>query len=153
MSTIPDIPSQPALGSLRQAYDPKAMSAANVVALSAAFPALKAWAEATSATFFEDPGALAPKDRERCIVTLLAYDGPGMSLAVHVYWGLMEGLSPLEVCQAVSLAGCYGGLPSCARGLLVTQRVMLLLSRCVEAGTCTPHQILDAIIREYQSNV
>jgi alkylhydroperoxidase/carboxymuconolactone decarboxylase family protein YurZ len=152
IGNVAEVLAQESLRSLRQAYDPKMMSAANVAALSSAYPPLRAWAEETSSTFFDRPGALAPKDRERCIITLLAYNGPALSLGVHVYWGLMEGLGVDEVCQAVALAGCYGGLPACARGLLVVNRVMALLQRVSEGPPCTPQSVLELMIREFQGN-
>src|SRR5581483_5047645 len=43
-------------------------------------------------------------NRERCLVTLLAAHGNAFQLAVHVYVGLMEGITPEELADLVFLA-------------------------------------------------
>jgi alkylhydroperoxidase/carboxymuconolactone decarboxylase family protein YurZ len=133
---------------LRAAYDSKAMSAANVAAFAQVHPALHPWIEETAATFFERPSSLSPRDRERCIVALLAYTGPPLSLAVHIYWALMEGVSVDEVCHTIGLVACYGGLPKCAQGLLVAERLATLLRDVAELQHPDAAQVVAALIRE-----
>jgi alkylhydroperoxidase/carboxymuconolactone decarboxylase family protein YurZ len=152
MEPASTILSDEVLSILRRGYDARRMSAANVTAISAAYPGLRSWAAETSATFFDRQNAIAPRDRERCIVALLAYDGPPLSLAVHIYWGLMEGLSVDEVCETVALTGCYGGLPKCARGLLVLDRVVKLLRRLSEASPPPAEAVLDALVQEFRNS-
>jgi alkylhydroperoxidase/carboxymuconolactone decarboxylase family protein YurZ len=134
---------------LRAAFDPRVMAAVNVGAFVERMPPLAAWARVTSDTFFDNDFAMAAKDRERCIVALLAYTGPPLSLAVHVYWALMEGVSPEEVCAAVSLAGCYGGLPKAAQGLLVLEATAALLHDVSASQDRGPGAVLSALLARW----
>lgn len=137
-----------ALAKLRQAYDPAVMSAANVGALATAYPPLGPWAAETAGTFFERPGPLSAKDRERCVIAFLALTGPPMSLGVHVYWGLMEGLGVDEICHVMALAACYGGLPKVAQGLIVVEKLARQLAVIAQTEDCGPRRVLTALVEE-----
>lgn len=141
--------SDESLRTLRAAYDSQRMAAANVTAIATTYPPLAAWAQETSATFFERPSVISAKDRERCIIALLTQVGPALSLSVHVYWGLMEGLSLDDVCQTVALVGCYGGLPKAAGGLLAVQRVCEVLADCAHHSAPDPAFVLNRLIRGF----
>jgi alkylhydroperoxidase/carboxymuconolactone decarboxylase family protein YurZ len=136
------------LARLRAAYDAQAMAAANVGAVAGAFPWLRDWNQQIATTFYGPASALAPPDRERCLIMLLTHTGPQLPLAVHMYWGLMEGLSIEEICQVVGLAGCYGGLPKCVEGLLVMKRVLNLLAASAASGALECKDVLSRLVNE-----
>jgi len=137
------------LDEFRAAFDPESLAAANVDAFSTVYPPLSKWAQVTSDTFFDD--AMDARDRERCIIALLAQSGPPLSLAVHIYWGLMEGLTTESVCQAVALAGCYGGLPRAAQAMLVLQSVLQMLVDYPASDTRDATQVFTHLLARFSS--
>jgi alkylhydroperoxidase/carboxymuconolactone decarboxylase family protein YurZ len=138
-----------ALIRLRGAYRPEQMAAANVTGMGQLFPPLAEWNAQVARTFYADE-ALRPIDRERSLITLLTYTGPPISLAVHFYWGLMEGLSVDEIGRIVGLVGCYGGLPKCVQGLLVLERLLNLLRGVAASDERAPAAVLEALVRDFQ---
>jgi alkylhydroperoxidase/carboxymuconolactone decarboxylase family protein YurZ len=133
------------LEQLRAGYDGHALIELKVAATSAPHSALAPWVSAIGSTFFGDT-ALAARDRELCLITLLSFRAPGISVCTHVYAGLMEGLSVQEICQAVGLAGCYGGLPAYTESIGAVRKTLSILKRCVERSTCDTRSVLDATI-------
>jgi alkylhydroperoxidase/carboxymuconolactone decarboxylase family protein YurZ len=77
---------------------------------------------------------LAPVDRERCVLALLAARGGRFTLAMHVYVGLMEGLAAEEVAHILLLAGVYAGIGAFADGLQVLVRALAALETLVAKG-------------------
>lgn len=135
------------LHALRADYDLEVMSRAASGPFEVVYPPIGGWTRETSATFF-DRSTLSPKDRERCIVALLAMSGIASSFAIHIYWGLMEGLSLDDVCQTISLVGVYGGIPKVAWGMTILQRIMILLRRCVEHGNTRSDSVVETFLAE-----
>jgi alkylhydroperoxidase/carboxymuconolactone decarboxylase family protein YurZ len=74
---------------------------------------------------------LSEEDRERCTIALLAAQGEKQNLAVHVYMGLMVGISPEEIADVIFLAGIYGGVPAITDGLRVEIDVLEALEKLV----------------------
>jgi hypothetical protein len=132
---------------LRDAYDHDEMAAANVKAVATLAPQLGRWNEEIARTFYDKSGPLAPAQRERCLITLIGYTGSPMSMAIHVYWGLMEGISVDEIVQIVGLVGCYGGLPKSASGLDVAYRTLSVLDEI--DGERRSSSVVTALIREF----
>jgi alkylhydroperoxidase/carboxymuconolactone decarboxylase family protein YurZ len=133
----------------RSAFDPNRMSSANVAALARAHPKMRAWAEETTATFFGPTSVLSARDRERCIIALLVGTGTPLSLAVHIYWGLMEGITLEEVRETIALVVCYAGLPRCAQGLLVLDRVSRVLVDAAEVNMVAPEDVLQTLVEAF----
>ena len=67
----------------------------------------------------------------------------------HVYWGLMEGLTVPQICQAVGLAGCYCGLPTYVDGILVIHKTLRVLKGLIAAGDCRSTTVLRTLTREF----
>jgi len=63
------------------------------------------------------------------LIAVLTNTGPQLSLAIHVYWGLMEGLTVDEICHTAGLAASYGGVPRLALSLPVIDRVLSQLEQ------------------------
>jgi len=134
MQDLRTLLSEDELGTLRAQFDAAVLSEAASTPFSMLYPPLEAWVKETSATFF-DRSRLAPRDRERCIVALLTVNGGlPMSLAIHIYWALMEGLSVGEVCETIGLVGAYGGVQRVAFGMTVLQRTLGVLQRCAQSN-------------------
>jgi alkylhydroperoxidase/carboxymuconolactone decarboxylase family protein YurZ len=138
-----------ALTKLRDAYDPAVMSHGNVAALRDIYPPLSGWGEEVSATFYDRPGPLTAKDRERCLIALITMLGATLPLGIHVYWGLMEGLSIEEICHTIGLSACYGGLPKASHGFLVVDRTLAVLNRVAETSA-DAKTVLDTLIAAFR---
>jgi alkylhydroperoxidase/carboxymuconolactone decarboxylase family protein YurZ len=74
---------------------------------------------------------LSEEDRERCTIALLAAKGEVQNLGVHVYMGLMVGISPEEIADVIFLAGIYSGVPAVTDGLQVEIDVLETLEKLV----------------------
>lgn len=137
------------LARLRQAYSPEVMRTAMLRAIGEGYPPLHTWNEAIAKTFYDTAEPLSAANRERCLIALLTQTGPQLSLAIHVYWGLMEGLSAAEVCHIVGLAACYGGVPRLALGLPVVERTLQILSSLPDESVDS-QSVLLALLAEYK---
>ena len=133
---------------LRASFDSDHLRAANARAFEETYPPLAPWAQAAAAVFFRN-GPLAPRERELCLVALLAHRAPGLSLSNHVYWALMEGVSVAQICEAIGLAGCYGGLPTYTSGVLVLRRTLEVLRRVAALPERDARAVLAALVLEF----
>lgn len=137
-----------AIEALRAAYDSNQLRAANAQAFSETYPPLAPWAQSAAAVFFRN-GPLAPRERELCLLTLLTHRAPGLSLSNHIYWALMEGVSVAEICEAIGLAGCYGGLPTFSAGVLVLQKTLEVLRRVAAQSERDSRAVLAALVHAF----
>jgi hypothetical protein len=135
------------LQALRRGYDHTAMVAANVRAVATVAPPLSDWNEEIARTFYATSGPLAPVSRERCLISLLTVSGLPVPLAIHLYWGLMEGLTIDEVLQIIGLSGCYSGLPRTVFGIEVMYRALVVLSTL--GDDLGPSAVVAALVREF----
>lgn len=136
------------LASLRTDFDAAVLSQAASTPFSILYPPLEGWVKETSATFF-DRSTMPARDRERCIIVLLTINGGlPMSLAIHIYWALMEGLSIDDVCQTIALIGAYGGVQRVAFGMTTLQKMLGVLRNSVQAGNTSSAAIVETFITE-----
>jgi alkylhydroperoxidase/carboxymuconolactone decarboxylase family protein YurZ len=149
MENLAEVITSTELASLRAGYDRQAFLGANQNAFVDAYPPLASWIQATSKLLYAE-GPISAQQRELCLITLLAFRAPGLALATHVYWGLMEGLHPEQVCHAASLAGCYGGFPTLGDALVAIKRTFAVLKRLAggEASQASS-TVLAALVREF----
>jgi alkylhydroperoxidase/carboxymuconolactone decarboxylase family protein YurZ len=136
------------LARLRAGYQPSAFLGANQSAFIDAYPPLASWIQATSSLLYAQ-GPISAQQRELCLITLLSYRSPGLALATHVYWGLMEELTPEQVCHAASIAGCYGGFPTLGDAITVIKRTYELLKRLAANEAPQSNMVLAAIVHEF----
>ena len=110
--------SEAALASLRAHYSADFMLAASRASVAAPHPASGPYVEAVIKGFY-DGARMAPRERERVLVALFAAQSvaPSLFLAVHLYWGLMEGLSVDDLADTMGLSGLYTGLAHYTAGL------------------------------------
>lgn len=86
------------------------------------------------------------KDRERVVIALLASQPNAEFLAIHLYWGLVEGLSVNEISQIILVVGGYNGYSFYTNGLSVFAKTLTALkSSCDDGQPVTPEQALAAI--------
>lgn len=132
---------------LRRAYDSQQLLDTNSNSFANLYPPFAAWQQTVGTLFFgSEP--LSARERELCLVALLAQT-PGPSLATHVYWGLMEGLTIDQIMHAVGLSSCYGGLPVLTRGMFIIQKTLGVLKKVAAAGDCAPSAVMTALIAEF----
>ena len=128
MPPIDSMLSDVQLANLRGAYDAAKMADL----LSSKMPSLDpdtAGYVAQIRQAFYDRCRMEPKDRERCLIGILASRDAGLNLALHVYVGLMEGLSPHDVADVVFLGGIYTGVDRISDGLDTVTRTLTVLAR------------------------
>lgn len=124
------------------AYNPKTMLDASRLAVALPFPPNEGYVEWIINNLY-DGERIASKDRERTLIALLASQTTGSSLllAVHLYWGLMEGLSIAEIADTLALAGVYMGLPHYTAALDTLRDTLKTLREV----TAKPGAALDAM--------
>lgn len=100
------------VAALVAAYKPETMLEASRLAVALPFPPNEGYVDWIINNLY-DGKRIASRDRERTLIALLASQSTASSLllAVHLYWGLMEGLSIAEIADTLALAGVYMGLP------------------------------------------
>lgn len=119
-----------ALAALQSGYQAVVLREATRQALSSAYPPGAHYVDAVVDSLYDgDP--ISARDRERCLIALLAVNQEPFTLSVHVYWGLMEGLSLGEIAHTLLLAGAYHGMPVYTTGLLAVQKTCGALSTLV----------------------
>ena len=74
-------------------------------------------------------------DRERCLIAILAGRGADLNFAIHVYMGLMHGLTPEEIANVLFLVGVYTGVDNFAQGLKAELTVLETLAAVAADGT------------------
>lgn len=136
------------LAALRAQYSADFMLAASRGAVVGPHPAAAGYVNWV-VDYLYDGTRLKPADRERCLVALLAAKTTDASftLAVHLYWAMMEGLTVDELADVLALAGTYHGMPHYAMGQ-VTFRKTLDALRGLYARTpttCDPAAVIGAL--------
>lgn len=151
MEKIDSILSPTQLGALREAYKPARMKRL----LSSGIPNLDAdtagYIEAIRKAFYDQCSRhMEPKDRERCLIAVLASRDGGLNLALHVYAGLMEQLSPDDIADTVFLAGIYTGVDRISDGLATVANTLAVLRQLADRGTCTVEQVATALVLTFR---
>ena len=148
MQNLTTIVTDSELARLRAAYSSESLLAANAGAFAEVYPRFAPWGETTGRLCFET-SPLEARDRELALITLLAHRSPGLSMSNHVYWGLMEGLTVVEICEVVALVGCYCGLPTYTQGVLTLKRTLQTLQRLASEEDRTSLRVLAALVAEF----
>lgn len=85
-------------------------------------------------------------DRERSIIAILASQPNALFLAIHLYWGLAEGLSVNDICQIMLIVGGYSGFSCYTNGLNTLYKTLRALKSAVENGQpLSPQDALASI--------
>lgn len=114
---VTEMLSEKELAALRGAYDGLLLSELATKTLVEKFPASRIWVNTIQRILYVDEsrgGAplldITPKERELCLITLLSAQHLELELGVHIYWGMMEGLSPKQIAALITMVGVYAGL-------------------------------------------
>ena len=145
MGKIDDVLQPAPLEALRKAY--KNEDAVQI--LSSGIPALDGrtagYIDAIRHAFYEGAN-MQPKDRERCLIAVLASRDAGLNLAIHIYLGLMALLSPGEVADIIFLGGIYSGVDRISDGLAAEMKTLMVLAQVAAApGGCSVEQVITAL--------
>ena len=94
------------------------------------------------------PTPLSAREREIIIISMMtARLADPVFLAIHIYWGLMEGLSPEEIAWVQHLSGLYSGIDKFSRGIRVLTDTLRALQSCSSATD------VDTVVRELAKQV
>jgi hypothetical protein len=134
---------EPELEKLRAGYDSEVMTGL----LGRGLPGLDAdtttYVKAIRKQFYKRAHQrMRPQDRERVLIGVLVSRDAGLNLALHVYSGLMEGLSPHDVADIIFLSGIYTGVDCISDGLDAVTRTLDVLSQLADEDRCT---VLDVV--------
>jgi len=78
------------------------------------------------------PSLLSGQERERVIIALMTANPLDTSLlAIHIYWGLMEGLSPEEIAWTQLLTAAYCGIDKFTIGQKTLATTLLAMRSCL----------------------
>jgi len=90
--------------------------------------------------------AMQPSERERCLIAVLASRDAGLNLAIHIYIGLMEGLSPAEIADIIFLSGIYTGVDRISDGLAAEMKTLKALAQiATPPWSCTVEQVMQTL--------
>lgn len=136
------------LVALRGGYSNVVLREASRKALNGRNPGGSGYVDGVIDTLYQGE-PLSHRDRERCLIAVLAGRQEALTLGVHIYWGLMEGLSPEEVSQTLVLAGAYQGIPVYATGLLVLEKTTAMLKGLAAESAVDSVSVLQAFIATF----
>lgn len=142
---------------LRSGYDAELLSDLATQTVVQKFPASQVWISTIQRILFKDPANgnrplldLSAKERELCLVTLLSAQAMDLELAVHIYWGLMEGLEPKELAALITVVGVYAGLDKFNSALDVMTKTMHALDKVASSGACQVPDVIPAIVGAFE---
>lgn len=92
------------------------------------------------------PAEIPPKERERIIIALMTFRPmSSMFLAIHIYWGLMEGLSPNDIAWTQLLTGAYEGIDKYSNGIAVLSSTLTAMAAVYKTGKTDTPTVFDAL--------
>lgn len=125
-----------ALERLRRVYrkTPTRVAEVSLQTIVGMYPPSAAILEDVKSNFFTDP-AFA-RDREQIVIALLAVrmGNRRVYLAIHFYWGMMEGLSPEDIAHRLLFVGFYSGIDTLTSALETLSTVLTNLEKHTAAA-------------------
>lgn len=88
-------------------------------------------------------------DREKILIAILAMRGDPLTLAVHLYWGMMEGLTLAQVGMTLLIVSGYAGVPAYTQSLLTLKTTCQTLKGCIAAGKVSSGDVKNALIATF----
>lgn len=132
---VAEILSDEAIQMLRAGFDRKLMYAIVRQTLNSPYPPVTPWTEFIMGNLYDgDDGPLDHAQRELIVISQLCAQGFVAPLGTHIYWGLVEGLSPAQIAQAIALTGTYAGAQKYVVGIRVMGQMMQMLAECAAEG-------------------
>jgi alkylhydroperoxidase/carboxymuconolactone decarboxylase family protein YurZ len=153
MDTISTTLSDVQLATLREAYSREQMTQILSSGMPSSYEPTTAYIDAIRTAFYDRTQEMAPKDRERCLIAILVSRDAGLNLALHIYHGLMVGLTPKEIADVIFLGGIYTGVDRISEGFFAATRVLTVLALLVgnsSSNDCAVIQVVRALQREFR---
>ncbi len=96
-----------------------------------------------------DEAHLHPVCRELVLIALLTSRKEVGTIAIHVYWAIMEGVSPIEIAHVIALTGTYTGIDNYVIGIRAYHQTLAILAEQASKGeeACLTEAVLTRIIQ------
>lgn len=165
---ITEILSEAQLDKLRASFKESTMSSIATSILIAEYPESERYVNAIHDSLFgagpdgtEPPLAgLSHKERETSLIVLMAAQRTTFELAIHIYWGMMNGLTQDEVAGLLMLCGVYAGIGAQTTGLQTMRQTLTGLKQAVIKAEQNPPEgdvdplsvapVLGSILAEFR---
>lgn len=133
-----------ALARLRAGYDEAAMLYGADMAVKYPYPPAGPWTDPPGDMFYRSKPLLPHKKREMVLLATLTGQRAYSELAVHVYWGLMEGLEADEIANVLLLTSMYTGMPTWSNAIRVLRTALTVLARIAAEAEADPSRAQTA---------
>ena len=150
MDKIDAVLTEDQLKRLRGAYNREGMTQVLSTGMPSLHKTTTKFIHTIRKAFYDNTTALAPKDRERCLIAVLSARDAGLNLAMHIYMGLMEGLTPHEIADVIFLGGIYTGVDRISDGLNAEFRTLTALSRAAGKEEPSVATVLDELVATFR---
>jgi len=130
---VRNILSDDAIERLRAGYDREAMWGGARTAVVLPFPPTEGWLDFLGNELY-DPEVFDPAQRERVLIGIFAGRPDDLTLSVHTYWGLVEGLSVDEISRTLVLAGMYTGIGNYTISMGIFRKTLATLKGLCDDG-------------------
>ena len=127
-----------ALERLRAGFDEAAMLYGADMAVKYPYPPAGPWTDPPGDMFYRTKPLLPHKKREMVLLATLTGQRAYSELAVHVYWGLMEGLDPDEIANVLLLTSMYTGMPTWSNAIRVLRTALTTLAKIAAEAETDP---------------
>lgn len=139
--------SEAQIAAIRTGYSRAAVYESTAASLNGRFPPGTPYVNAILEMFYKPEGArMEPGHRERVLIALLAAQAAGsIDIAIHIYWGIAEGLPLDEVLDVLALTGMYGGIDRYADNLGVFANATAVLALAADLGKTDVGSVMAAL--------
>ena len=155
---VKDILTATELAMLERAYDWPTLEKKLNNALPSAYALTGDYVNAIGAAFYgylppdDAPpprSALSLRDRERCLIAILASRGADFNIALHMYIALMNDISAEEIAHILFLAGIYTGVDNFAEALKAEVKMLYMLKSLVASTKYTVDDVWTALQKTF----
>lgn len=131
---------------LRAAYNRTALLSLGETFLTDPYPPMGPWASFLMHDVYADV-PLNHQARELILVALLTSRKQPGTMAVHMYWALMEGATPEAIAHTIMLTGCYTGIDTYTIGIRTLHKLLTQLSKLSDEGTTDTAAIMRHLVQ------
>lgn len=89
-------------------------------------------------------------DREKVLIAILAMRGEPLTLGIHLYWAMMEGMSLAQIGMTLLIVSGYAGVPVYTDAILTLKTTCETLRDCVARGAVASEQVKGALIATFR---
>ena len=142
MAALESMISDAQIATLKLGFDNALCVKLAMASLAGPIPAAQPWVAGPGDYFFATDKNMGPTHRELCIIAMMTAMKCPDQLVIHVYWGLMVGLSPNQIADAIYLAGDYSGIAAYNTATKAAAIALGSLVAQAEAGKADPPNLL-----------